>query len=192
LIELARAFTKLPTKRSILFLAVTAEERGLLGSAHYGANPLYPLIKTVACINTDSMNVNGKTKDITVVGLGNSTLDDYVKAAATKQGRTVKPDPEPEKGYFYRSDHFNFAKYGVPALYTDPGIDYIGKPANFGEESRKKYTSEDYHKPSDEIKPELILEVGYEVANAGEIPKWREGNEFKARRDKMLAEAGSK
>jgi len=117
LLETARAFTRLPKppRRSILFLSVTAEEQGLLGSEYYAAQPLYPLAKTLADINMDALNVSGRTKDLVIIGLGASELDDYARAAAKEQGRTLKPDAEPEKGFYYRSDHFNFAKVGVPA-----------------------------------------------------------------------------
>ncbi len=199
LLELAKTYTKLstPPKRSLLFLAVTAEERGLLGSAYYAQNPLYPLAKTTAVINMDSMNVWGKTKDIIVVGLGNSTLDDYVQGVAATQNRTVKPDQEPEKGYFYRSDHFSFAKQGVPALNAGEGEEYIGKPAGEGKKLSDEYTAKDYHKPSDDIKPnwdlsgavedlQMLFQIGYEVANAKEIPAWRDGTEFKAKREESL------
>ena len=123
LLETARAFTRLPKppRRSILFLAVTAEEQGLLGSEYYAAQPLYPLAKTLADINMDALNVNGRTKDLVIIGLGASELDDYARAAAKEQGRTLKPDAEPEKGFYYRSDHFNFAKVGVPALNSRRG-----------------------------------------------------------------------
>jgi Zn-dependent M28 family amino/carboxypeptidase len=155
LLELARAYTKIqpPPRRSILFLSVTAEEKGLLGSQYYAEHPLYPLVKTLAEINMDGLNVLGPTKDIEVVGLGQSTLDDVVEAVAAEQGRTVKPDAEPEKGYYYRSDHFNFAKQGVPALDPSEGVDFVGKPDGWGLEMREKFTAEDYHKPSDKIKP---------------------------------------
>src|SRR5262252_8411597 len=135
LLEIAHAFTKLPTppKRSILFLSVTAEEQGLLGSQYYAVTPIYPLTKTAANINMDGMNVMGRTKDITLVGYGASDLDDYTAAAAAEQGRVIRPDPEPEKGFYYRSDHFNFAKEGVPALDPDEGVEYVGKPPGFGE-----------------------------------------------------------
>ncbi|MEX1274451.1 MAG: M28 family metallopeptidase, partial [Bacteroidota bacterium] len=127
-LEIAEAFTRLSPapKRSILFVMVTAEERGLLGAKHYAENPLYPLNKTLANINVDGFNQWGRTKDIVIVGHGNSTLDDVVTRLATADGRTIVPDPEPEKGFFYRSDHFEFAKQGVPALYTDSGVEYIG------------------------------------------------------------------
>ena len=118
LLELAEAFTRLgtPPKRSVLFLSVTAEEKGLLGAKHYAENPLYPLAKTVANLNMDGVNQWGRTEDIVVVGLGNSTLDDVLAEAAQTQGRVLQPDAEPEKGFYYRSDHFEFAKLGVPAL----------------------------------------------------------------------------
>jgi Zn-dependent M28 family amino/carboxypeptidase len=199
LIEIARNFTKVapPPKRSILFLAVTAEEQGLLGSQYYSVSPIYPLAKTLANINMDSLGMRGRTKDIVVIGMGASDLDDYLKAAAAEQGRTVKPDAEPEKGFYYRSDHFNFAKQGVPALYTDDGIEFVDKPAGYGMQMREKYTKEDYHAPSDEVKPDwdpsgaaenaqLFFLVGYRVANAAKYPEWKPGNEFRAVREKQL------
>ena len=199
LLEMARAFTQVQPKpkRSILFLFVTAEEQGLLGSEFYATNPLYPLDKTVANINLDGVNQWGRTKDITVVGMGASDLDDVLRAAAQTQGRTLNPDPESEKGFYYRSDHFNFAKVGVPALYTDTGVNFIGKDEAFSKSKRDEYTSTDYHKPSDEIKPDwdlsgaiedvqLMFMVGYNVANTDRFPEWKPGNEFKAKRDAML------
>lgn len=199
LLNIAAAFhaMKTPPKRSILFLAVTAEEQGLLGSQYYGVTPIYPLAKTVANINMDEINVTGVTKDLTVVGLGASELDDYAAAAAKEQGRVLRPDPEPENGGYYRSDHFNFARYGVPALNPGEGVDFVGKPADFGMKVRSEYTDKRYHKPSDEISPSwdlsgavqdctLYLAVGYRVANAAKMPEWRAGNEFRAIRDKQL------
>jgi Zn-dependent M28 family amino/carboxypeptidase len=199
LLEMARGFTQVEPKpkRSILFLFVTAEEQGLLGSEYYARNPLYPLEKTVANINIDGVNQWGRTSDITVVGMGASDLDDYLAEAAKSQNRTLVPDPESEKGFYYRSDHFNFAKVGVPALYTDSGISFIGKDATYSKTKRDEYTANDYHKPSDEIKPDwdlsgavddarLMMAVGYNVANAGSFPQWKEGNEFKATRDRMM------
>ena len=134
-LEIAKAFKAVQPqpKRSVLFLMVTAEEKGLLGSEYYAVNPLYPLAKTVAAMNVDGINQWGRTKDVSVVGLGASELDDYLRQAAQEQGRTITPDPEPEKGFYYRSDHFNFAKQGVPALYPDSGVDYIGKSAEWGQ-----------------------------------------------------------
>jgi Zn-dependent M28 family amino/carboxypeptidase len=199
LLEIARAFTQVqpPPKRSILFLMVTAEEQGLLGSQYYSVTPAYPLAKTVANINMDTVNPWGRTKDITVIGLGASDLDDYLRDAAGEQGRMLRPDPEPEKGFYYRSDHFNFAKQGVPALYTESGIDFIGKPPEYGKQKRDEYTNHDYHAPSDEVKPDwdlsgaredaqLLLAVGYRVAQADKYPAWKPGNEFKAKRDLAL------
>jgi Zn-dependent M28 family amino/carboxypeptidase len=200
IIEIARAFKQVQPapKRSILFLAVTAEEQGLLGSEYYAKNPLYPLNKTVANINIDAMNPYGRTSDLVVVGKGASELDDYAEAAAKEQGRTVKPDPEPEKGYYYRSDHFNFAKVGVPALYADGGVEYVGKEAGWGRKMLDEHTATRYHQPQDEIRPDWDLSglaedakfffaVGYRVANADRMPEWRPGNEFKAIRDKSLS-----
>ncbi len=203
MLEIARAFAALESKpkRSILFLAVTAEEKGLLGARYYASNPLYPLDKTVANINMDGINQWGRTSDIEVVGLGNSTLDDVVLQLATREGRTVRPDAEPEKGYYYRSDHFEFAKVGVPALYTGSGMEYIGRDANYGEIKRGEYLVNDYHKPSDEVKPDwdlsgavddakLLFRVGFIVAQTDALPQWKPGTEFKATRDAMMAGAG--
>ncbi len=134
---------------------VTAEEQGLLGSQYYAEFPLYPLQKTLANINIDGINQWGRTKDLTLIGLGASDLDDYARAAADEQGRVLRPDAEPEKGFYYRSDHFNFAKKGVPALDPDSGIDFIGKPADYGKKKRDEYTSVDYHAPSDQVKAGL-------------------------------------
>jgi Zn-dependent M28 family amino/carboxypeptidase len=199
LLEIARGFTRIQPqpKRSILFLMVTAEEQGLLGSQHYATRPLYPLEKTVANINVDGVNQWGRTSDITVVGMGASDLDDYLRDAAREQNRELKPDPESEKGFYYRSDHFNFAKAGVPALYIDSGVEFVGKPAEYGQQKRDEYTSRDYHSPSDTIKSDwdltgaaedarLLLAVGYRVANADRLPEWKEGNEFRARRVEMM------
>lgn len=205
LADLADVFAHLqpPPRRSILFLSVTAEEKGLLGSQYYSEHPLYPLSKTLAEINMDGLNVLGRTRDIEIIGLGQSTLDDVVKGVAAEQGRVVKPDAEPEKGYYYRSDHFNFAKQGVPALDPDSGVDYIGRPAGWGLKMRDKYTSEDYHKPSDKIKPywdlsgavedlRLLGEVGYRVANAQSFPEWKAGSEFRAKRQKSAVRSQNK
>jgi len=199
LIEIGRAFARLsPTpKRSILLLAVTAEEQGLLGSQYYATTPIYPLAKTLAVVNMDSLNVNGKTKDITVTGMGASDLDDYATEVAAMQGRVVLPDPKPETGGYYRSDHFPFAKQGVPALASGAGLEYIGKPAGWGRQIRDAYTANDYHKPSDTVRPDWDMTgtaqdlqyywmVGYKVAQAGKYPEWKPGNEFRATREAML------
>src|SRR6266851_7229943 len=154
LVEMARAFMRLKARprRTLLFLAATAEEQGLLGSRYYTEHPLYLLARTAAAINMDALNVLGRTRDIVMIGRGSSTLDELVEDVARGQGRTVNADPEPEKGFFYRSDHFNFAKRGVPAFDPHEGTDYISKPVGWGLEMRQRYTREDYHKPSDKTK----------------------------------------
>jgi Zn-dependent M28 family amino/carboxypeptidase len=200
MLEVARAYTKVQPKpkRSILFTMVTAEEQGLLGSAYYTVNPLYPLAKTVADINIDSPNVYAASNDVTVIGMGASDLDDFLRQAAQEQGRTLRPDPQPEKGTYYRSDHFNFAKQGVPALYIESGIEpRTPKPPDYLRKKLDEYDASDYHQPSDVVKPDwdltgaaedaqLVFAVGYRVANADKFPDWKPGNEFKAKRDAML------
>ncbi len=199
MLEMARVLTEVKPapRRSIVFLAVTAEEQGLLGSQYYAITPVYPLAKTLANINTDEINPWGRTKDITVIGLGASDLDDYLRDAAAEQSRTLRPDPESEKGFYYRSDHFNFAKQGVPALYTDNGVEDIGKPPEFAAQKREEFNKNDYHQPSDEIKPDwdlsgavedtaLMAAVGYRIANADKYPEWKPGNEFRAKREEMM------
>ena len=199
LLEFAREFKKVTPapRRTILLLAVTSEEQGLLGSEYYAKFPLYPLDKTLADINMDEINVWGRTNDYVVIGLGASDLDDYLRDAAAEQGRTLKPDAEPEKGFYYRSDHFNFAKVGVPAMHTDSGLDFVGKPAGYGQQMRDEWTKNDYHQPSDQVKPwwdlsgaaddgRLLFAVGYRVAQADKYPEWKTGNEFKAIRDKAM------
>jgi len=199
LIEMAKAFQKAPAppRRSILFLSVTAEEQGLLGSEYYSKMPIYPLSKTVADINMDSWNVHGRTKDVILVGFGASDLDDYARDAAAEQGRIVHGDAEPEKGFYYRSDHFNFAKQGVPAMDYGGGVDYIGKPADYGKKVRDEWTEQRYHTPKDVVMPEwdlsgmredlkVLFAVGYRVAQADKMPEWKPGNEFRAKREQML------
>jgi Zn-dependent M28 family amino/carboxypeptidase len=199
LLEIARAFTKLPMrpKRTILFLSVTAEEQGLLGSQYYSVAPIYPLAKTLANINMDGLNVHGRTKDLILVGFGASDLDEYAIDAAGEQGRVIRPDAEPEKGFYYRSDHFNFAKEGVPALDPDGGIEYVGKPADYGRRVKDDYTEHRYHKPSDVVLPDwdlsgaredlkVFFAIGYRVAQADKYPVWKPGNEFRAKREAML------
>ncbi len=200
LLELAEATAMLDPAppRSTLFLAVTAEERGLLGAKYYAHNPLYPLEKTLANINMDGVNQWGRTSDIVVIGLGNSTLDDLLAQVASAEGRTLEPDPEAEKGFFYRSDHFEFAKQGVPALYTGAGTRFLDKPEGWAQQKRDEYTANDYHQVSDEIKPDwdltgavddlrLLFRVGLLVATGDTWPAWKPGTEFKARREAMLS-----
>lgn len=204
LLEIARAFKQLqiPPRRSLLFLAVTAEEQGLLGSSYYAANPLYPLARTAAVVNMDMIQVFGRTQDVVIIGKGLSTLDDATEAVARELGRVVKPDPEPEKGFYYRSDHFEFAKEGVPALNVKEGTDYIGRGEGWGLEMRQKFQAEHYHKPSDDVKADwdlsglaedcqLYFLVGYRVANHAKMPEWKPGTEFKARREASLRQTGS-
>jgi Zn-dependent M28 family amino/carboxypeptidase len=200
LIEIARALSKAepPPRRSVLFLATTAEEQGLLGSRYYAEFPLYPLNQTLANINADNnVPMWGKTKDVIVIGLGASDLDDYLRAAAAEQDQTLSPDAEPEKGFYYRSDHFNFAKVGVPALSVGDGIEYVDKPADYGKQKQAEYLANDYHSPSDQVKPDwdlsgfaqqakLLLAVGYRVAQANAFPEWKPGNEFRKIREDSL------
>ncbi|PYJ25451.1 MAG: peptidase M28 [Verrucomicrobia bacterium] len=199
LIQLAAAFTKLnpPPKRSVLFMATTAEEAGLLGAKFYAEHPLYPLEKTLADINIDTVNPWGKTRDIEDLSDNNSTLDDLLAAAAKRNGRVMTPNSQPEKGSIYRGDHFEFFKRGVPSFYTGSGKDFIGKPPDFGQKKKDDFTAHHYHQVSDEVDPnwdfsgavqdvQLLFEVGYQVANGDKFPEWKPGGEFKAKRDEML------
>ena len=200
IMAVAEAFSNLSegSKRSILFLAVTAEEQGLLGATYYSINPLIPLKKTVAVMNIDAMGNNyGKTKDLIVVGKGNSELDLVLEYAAAQDGKYLIPDAEPEKGFYYRSDHFAFAKQGVPALYVDGGLDVVGKGKDYGHKKKDEYTNIDYHAVSDEIKEDwdfsgmvedarILFRVGYAIGQHNEWPQWSEGTEFKAKREAML------
>jgi Zn-dependent M28 family amino/carboxypeptidase len=200
MLAIARAYQALPEKprRSVIFIAVTAEEKGLLGARYYAENPLYPLDKTLADFNIDGVNQWGRTTDVTVVGKGASTLEDLLDSAATAVHRTLSPDPEPEKGFYYRADHFEFAKKGVPAMFLDNGVHYVGKPDSFSKAKRDDYTDHDYHNVTDEVKPDwdlsgavedlgLLFHVGVRVADGTSWPVWKSGNEFKAVREKMLA-----
>jgi Zn-dependent M28 family amino/carboxypeptidase len=198
LLELAHAYAAAGApRRTLLFLAVTGEEQGLLGSKWYAENPLYPLERTLADINIDVLNTWGPTRDITVVGSGNTSLEAIVADVAAATGRTVAPDPKPEAGSFYRSDHFEFAKQGVPALYLDEGVEFIGKPAGFGKAVRDRWDDSIYHSPADAVDPawdlsgaiadlELLYTVGRRVADSEVWPTWLDGTEFKAARERML------
>lgn len=200
LLQLAEAFKKAKQqpKRSIMFLAVTAEEQGLLGSEYYATHPLVPITKTVANINIDAMQAFGKTKDIIAVGYGQSELEDYLIEAAKKQGRVVVKDSNPSAGFYFRSDHFNFAKVGIPALYTETGDDHVEKGSAYGKAQKEAYTKDRYHAPADNFEPakwdfsgmvedlRLLFEVGYKLSNETTFPKWKEGSEFKAIRDKSM------
>ena len=185
LLEIARAFTKLPTppKRSILFLAVTAEEQGLLGSQYYAVTPLYPLAKTAANINMDGLNVNGRTSDLTLVGYGASELDDYARDAAGEQGRIIRPrSPSRRRASTTAPITSTSRSRACPALDPDEGIEYVGKPADFGRKMRDDYTEHDYHQPSDIVKPDwdltgaredlkVFFAVGYRVAERGQVSR---------------------
>jgi Zn-dependent M28 family amino/carboxypeptidase len=199
ILEIAEQFAKVgKPKRSVVFLAVTLEESGLLGSKYYVAHPVVPLDKTVAVINLDAMGVAGKTRDMTVVGMGSSELEDILKPIAEKQGRTLHSESRPEAGGYFRSDHFNFAKAGVPALYVDAGDDLIDGGKAAGDAAAKDYNENRYHKPGDQYDAatwkvdgtmdELaaVYDVGLEIANGDRWPNWYSGNPFKSARDAML------
>jgi Zn-dependent M28 family amino/carboxypeptidase len=199
-LEIAEQFTVQTPKpeRSVEFLLVTLEESGLLGSAYYAAHPVIPLAKTVAVVNIDALPVIGPTKDFVVVGLGNSELEDILRPIAEKQHRTLVEESSPEKGQFFRSDHFSFAKAGVPALYTKGGIDHVEKGREYGLAQLDDYTAKRYHKPGDEYDPNWDLRGVVQDLNAmyqvGKVlsldrawPNYREGNAFKAIRDKSRA-----
>ena len=200
LFELAEAFNNagVGPSRSVIFLSVTAEEQGLLGSQYYTEHPTFPLEKTIGVVNIDGLNTYGRTKDITVVGYGQSSLDEYIeKAAKNMQGRIITIDPEPEKGFFYRSDHFNFAKKGVPALYPDQGTIYIGRPESYSIELREWYNENIYHSPFDEVRDDwdlsgavedlqLFFTVGYMMTETDTWPVWKESSEFRAIREASL------
>ena len=187
-LALARAFHTLhpAPRRTLLFLWPTAEEKGLLGAKYYVEHPLYPLRQTVGDINLDYFSNWGwgRTHDFSIVGLGNSTLDDITAQAVQQQGRVLTGDTAPEQGFYFRSDHYEFARLGVPSLETTPGIDYVGKPAGYGVEKRNEYIHRDYHQPSDVIKPDwdltgavedlqVLLQVGYDVAQSATRPTWK-------------------
>jgi Zn-dependent M28 family amino/carboxypeptidase len=198
LLELATAFKKLPKQpdRTILFISYTAEEQGLLGSEYYAKHPVFPLAKTVANINMDMMGIAGKTKDIVVYGLGQSELEDYAAASAKKQGRIIVPDPVPSSGLYYRSDHFNLAKVGVPSLFTGSGVDNVKNGRDWGLKQVADFTKFRYHSPQDNFDAKtwdlsgivedirLVFDLGYRLSNEESYPKWKEGSEFKAIREK--------
>ena len=196
LLAIAEAFKKSgPNDRSIVFLAVTAEEQGLLGSAYYAANPIFEPSKTVANINMDALFSPGKMKDLTIVGFGQSEMDEYAKAVAEKQGRYIIPDPTPEMGSFFRSDHFNFAKIGIPALYAAGTYEGFNNSIEEVKAFQDNYGKFKYHQVSDNYDPktfelsgirldlQLFYNVGLKLSNEDYFPKWYEGSEFKAARN---------
>ncbi len=198
-LEIAGAFkaARPGPARSVLFMGTTAEEAGLLGAKYYAEHPFHPLTKTLADINIDGMGVHGKTSDIEDISNGFSTLDDLLDEAARGQGRTMEANSRPENGGFYRADHFEFAKAGVPSLYMKYGKLLVGKPASLGDQLETEWILKHYHKPSDEVAPDwdlagaaqdaqLLFEVGWQVANGASFPTWKPDAEFKARRDEMM------
>ena len=186
-----------PPRRSVLFAFVGAEEQGLLGSMYYAANPTFPPGKIAANINYDGGNIWGHTHDVTFIGLGKSTIDSIVTSIAATQGRVVKPDQFADRGYFYRSDQFSFAKIGVPALYLDTGTEFVDRPAGWGKEQQNHYTEVNYHQPTDEYDDswnfdgmiedaKLGFWTGLSIAISDEMPQWNPGDEFEAARLKAL------
>ncbi|MGZ3755389.1 MAG: M28 family metallopeptidase [Mucilaginibacter sp.] len=199
LLSVARAFTQVSAKpqRSIVFLAVTGEEQGLLGSEYYATHPIYPLNKTVANLNMDALGFYGETKDIAVTGKGQNDLEDYVAAEAEKNNYTLVGDKKPGAGSYYRSDHFNFAKVGVPALDINNGTESVDHDAAWGEKQAKDYNDNNYHQPSDSYTPDMntrgmaeianiLFNVGYKLSNETTFPGWKPKSEFKAIRDKTM------
>jgi Zn-dependent M28 family amino/carboxypeptidase len=199
MLNMAKAFTAMSVrpKRSLLFAAVAAEESGLLGSKHFAEHPTVPVKDMAANINTDGLNIWGRTNDITFLGWDRSTLKQDVDAIAAEMKMQVKPDAFPEKGYFYRSDHFNFAKVGVPCLSMDSGTDYIGQPADYAKQMVDVYTEKNYHQPSDELtsdwnfdgglqQAEFIVRLTMRLANNPQMPAWNKGDEFEAARLKSM------
>ena len=189
---------KTKPSRSVLFLSVTAEEQGLWGSEYYAQNPIYPKDKTVANINIDGINPYGKMKDIVSVGMGQSELEDYLAEEAKQVGRYVAPEPNPVAGYYFRSDHFCFAKVGIPALYTHTGIDHVEKGSEYGKQVQADYVATYYHKPSDEYDPsrwdlngaiddlQLLFQVGKRLSFENIWPQWKATSEFKSIRDSYI------
>ena len=199
-IAMAKAFKSLPVapRRSILIALVGAEEQGLIGSEWYAANPTFAPGKIAANLNYDGGNIWGETHDVTYIGLGKSSIDQIVTLLLSEQGRVVKPDQFPDKGYFYRSDQFSFAKIGVPAVYLDPGTDFVDRSPEWGKQQVDYYTEVHYHQPSDEYDPNWNFDgmiedarigfwTGLAIANADDMPVWNEGDEFEAARIKALA-----
>ena len=197
ILEIGEAFAQKPAERSVLVVAVTAEESGLLGSAYYGEDPIVPLNKTVSGINIDAILPVGRTKDMVVVGYGASELDDLLEETIAPQGMYITPDPKPEAGYYYRSDHISLAKKGVPMLYADTGIDHEIRGKEYGEAFGEDYTKNRYHAPSDEYDnswdlsgleqvSKIFYEMGYTLANSRDWPNWHKTAEFRTLRDEMM------
>lgn len=200
LLELARAFKSMKTKpeRTLVFLSVTAEEQGLLGSAYYVQNPVYPLHKTVANINMECLSWGAKTNDVMIIGEGQSELEDYLREEVKKEGGYISPETHPEAGSYYRSDHFCFAKAGIPTLYMQGGTDVVGKGKEYGKKMREEYEKKNYHRPSDEYNAstwtmdgaihelQLLFQVGKRLAFEEKWPEWKSGSEYKKIRDQKM------
>jgi len=198
LLEIAAAFKQSPTppQRSILFISFTGEEQGLLGSEYYASHPVFSVEKSVADINMDMMGLAGKTKDIVVYGYGQSDLEDYAKASAAKQGRVIVPDPVPSSGLYYRSDHFNFAKVGIPSFFSGSGVDNVQHGKAYGMKQADEYIKTRYHSPQDNFDPttwdmegmvedvRLLFDMGYQMSLETRFPVWKAGSEFKKIREK--------
>ena len=199
ILGLAAALKDTQPARSVLFLAVTGEESGLLGSYYYGNNPLVPHARTAAAFNIDALHPLGRTRDVTVIGFGASSLEDELRVFAAQQGRVLRPDPVPERGYFFRSDHFNLAKHGVPALYIKEGADLVEGGVERSEAMDREFTATKYHKPGDEYSPawdvsgsledlELLYQLGLQQANSSAWPQWYQDSEFRSVRERSLRE----
>ncbi len=199
MLAVAQAFRDLPQppRRSILFAAVAAEEQGLLGSQYLAEHPPVPAGRVAANINIDGANIHGRTRDLTVIGLGKSSLDAIITGLAKTQGRVVKADQLSDRGFFYRSDQFNFAKQGIPAAYFGSGMDFVGRPEGWGKQQREAWEAKHYHQPSDELRPEwdfsgavedvrLFFLLGAHVARTPGLPRWNKGDEFEAARQQAL------
>jgi Zn-dependent M28 family amino/carboxypeptidase len=204
LLAVVRAMTAQPKapKRSVLFAAVAAEEQGLLGSQYLVEHPPVPVGLMAVDINIDGANIWGRTRDVSVIGLGKSSVDDIIVKLAKAQGRVVKPDELSDRGFFYRSDQFNFARWGVPAAYFSSGHDFLGKPEGWGKRMREEWEERHYHQPSDELTDawdlsgavedtQLYFELGLEIANAAKVPTWNKGDEFEVARMKALQALGA-
>jgi Zn-dependent M28 family amino/carboxypeptidase len=204
-LSIARAMAALPErpKRSVLMLFVGGEEQGLLGSKYYSLHPTFAAGKIAANINYDGGNYRGRTRDLTQIGAGKSSLDALAKALVEKQGRVLQPDQFPDKGYYYRSDQFSFAKIGVPALYFDNGYDYIGKPPGWGKQEHEEWTEHVYHQPSDQLTDAWVFdgmiedamvgfEAGWLISQADQMPAWNPGDEFEAARKQAVAASSGK
>ena len=200
ILAIAQAFSRMPKppKRSVYFASVAAEESGLLGSEYLVHHLLVPADQIAVDINIDGLNIRGRTKDVSSIGLGKSNVDDYVRALAAMQNRIVVGDLFPDRGYFYRSDQFNFAKVGVPAAYIKSGLDYVGRPPGWGKQQQEHWIATHYHQPSDELTDDwdlsgavedvrLNFHLGYQLAQARAMPQWNKGDEFASARKKSLA-----